>query len=150
MKGASTYSTACNIVNIIPSKTVKTRPKIASFLCPLIILWWAQVTVAPELKRITVFKRGTEKGLSGSIPKGGHTTPISIEGDKLLWKKAQKKEKKNRISDIINNKKPIFNPFTVILVWNPWKVDSLTTSLTHIIKQEITVNNPKNNKISWL
>ena len=43
---------------------------------------------------MTVFKRGTEKGLSGSIPKGGQNTPISIEGDKLLWKKAQKKRKK--------------------------------------------------------
>ena len=117
VKGASTYSTACNIVNTTPSKTVKTRPKIASLLCPLIILWWAQVTVAPELKRIAVFKRGTENGLRGSIPKGGHATPISIEGDKLLWKKAQKKEKKKKISEIINNKNPIFNPLTVIFVW---------------------------------
>jgi len=63
-----------------------------------------------------VFNSGTEKGLRGSIPTGGQITPISTEGDKLLWKKAQKKEKKNNTSDTINNKNPIFNPNTAILV----------------------------------
>lgn len=48
------------------------------------MLWFAHVTVAPELKRIAVFKRGTERGLRSSIPKGGHITPIPTEGDKLL------------------------------------------------------------------
>jgi hypothetical protein len=32
---------------------------------------------------------------------GGHTEPISIVGDKLEWKKAQKKAKKNITSEII-------------------------------------------------
>jgi len=40
--------------------------------------------VAPELNSKAVFKRGTENGFNGSIPTGGHITPISIDGDKLL------------------------------------------------------------------
>jgi len=43
-------------------------------------------------------------------------TPISIAGDKLLWKKAQKKDTKNRISETINSKNPIFKPLTVAFV----------------------------------
>ena len=72
--------------------------------------------MAPELKRIAVFNKGTENGLRGSIPIGGQITPISTEGDRLLWKNAQKKLKKNKTSDTINNKKPIFNPVTVAFV----------------------------------
>ena len=72
-----------------------------------------------------MFNNGTEKGLRGSIPKGGQQTPISIAGDKLLWKNAQKKDKKNKTSETINNKKPIFKPFTVAFVWKPWLVDSV-------------------------
>lgn len=118
--GASMYSKACNAVNIKPSKTVRVKPLTASILLPLTILWWAHVTVAPELNKIAVFRRGTENGFKGSIPIGGHITPISTEGDKLLWKKAQKNDTKNRISDTINNRNPIFKPATVALVWNPW------------------------------
>ena len=103
----------------------------ASSLSPLTILWWAHVTVAPELNNIAVFNRGTEKGFNGSIPKGGQQTPISTAGDKLLWKNAQKNDTKNSTSDTINNKNPIFKPLTVALVWKPWYVDSLTTSLNH-------------------
>lgn len=88
------YSTACKPVNIKPSNTVIIWPDIAWHLWPLIILWFAHVTVAPELKRIAVFKRRTEGGLRSSIPKGGHITPIPTEGDKLLWKNAQKKKRK--------------------------------------------------------
>ena len=115
--GASTYSKACKAVKIIPKKTVKLKPLIASVLLPVTILWWAHVTVAPELSKIAVFKRGTEKGFNGSIPIGGHITPISTEGDKLLWKNAQKKLKKNRTSEAINNKNPNFKPVTAALVW---------------------------------
>jgi len=42
------------------------------------------VTVAPELSKIAVFNKGTEKGFKASIPTGGHITPISTAGDKLL------------------------------------------------------------------
>jgi len=72
--------------------------------------------VAPELNNIAVLSKGIEKGLRGSIPTGGHITPISIEGDKLLWKNAQKKLKKNKTSETINNRNPNFNPVNVALV----------------------------------
>jgi N-glycosylase/DNA lyase len=58
-----------------------------------------------------VFKNGRPQGFIGSIPKGGHIPPIHIDGDKALWKNAQKKEKKNITSDTINNFIPSFNPF---------------------------------------
>lgn len=149
-KGASTYSKACKDVNIIPNKTVKVKLVIASFLLPFTILWWHQVTVAPELNKIAVFNNGTENGFKGSIPTGGHITPNSTEGDKLLWKKAQKKLKKNKTSDNINNKNPIFKPVTADLVWNPWNVASLITSLNQAIIHNKTIKNPNNNKVSWL
>jgi hypothetical protein len=47
-----------------------------------IIEWWAQVTVIPLDKRITVFNNGTEYVESGTIPKGGHVKPNSMVGDK--------------------------------------------------------------------
>lgn len=110
----------CKPVNIIPNKTVKAKLTIASFLFPLIIAWWAQVTVAPELNRTAVFNKGTEKGSKGLTPLGGQTAPISIVGAKLLWKKAQNKEKNKQTSDTINNIIPYFNPRLTINVWCPW------------------------------
>lgn len=68
------------------------------------------MTVTPLARRIPVFKRGICKGLNGEIPAGGHMAPISIVGDKLLWKNAQKKEMKKKISEtmkrIIPHRKP--------------------------------------------
>ena len=148
--GASIYSKACKLVNIKPKITVKVKPVNASFFSPLTILWWAQVTVAPELKSMAVFNKGTEKGLRGSTPKGGHITPISIEGDKLLWKKAQKKDTKKSTSETINNKKPSFKPVTVALVWKPWYVDSLITSFNQINIHKPILNKPTKNKDNWL
>lgn len=92
----------------------------ASFLLPLIIPWCAHVTVAPELNKTAVFNKGTEKGFKGSIPLGGQIAPISIVGAKLLWKKAQKKEKNKQISDKINKIIPYFKPCFTINVWCPW------------------------------
>lgn len=68
------------------------------------------MTVNPDDTKMIVFIRGISKGLKGIIPKGGHSCPISILGAKDEWKYAQKKEKKNKISDTINkiipNRKP--------------------------------------------
>jgi hypothetical protein len=50
--------------------------------------------------------------LKGVIPRGGHSIPISIVGANLLWKKAQKKLKKNNTSDVINRIIPQRNPKT--------------------------------------
>ena len=127
----SKYSIPCNKVKKAPNRTVNVRPFKAWSLSPFTILWWAQVTVAPELSKTAVFKRGTPNGFNAWTPLGGHITPISIEGDKLLWKKAQKKEKKNKISDTMKRINPIFKPFTVATVWKPKNVLSLTTSFNH-------------------
>jgi len=71
------------------------------------------------------------QGFNTIILTGGQIKPIKIDGDKLAWKKAQKKPAKNRTSDPINNIKPNFKPFWTTKVWLPWYVDSLTTSLHH-------------------
>jgi hypothetical protein len=57
-----------------------------------------------------VFNNGTSNAFKGVIPTGGHVEPISIAGPNELWKKAQKNEKKNITSDVINNNIPHFNP----------------------------------------
>jgi hypothetical protein len=52
----------------MPKIIVSDRPPTASFSLPLIIAWWAQVTVAPELSKTAVFNKGTENGFSGLTP----------------------------------------------------------------------------------
>jgi hypothetical protein len=58
--------------------------------------------------------------LNGTIPAGGQFIPISIAGESLLWKNAQKNERKKKISETINKIIPIFSPFITTLVWRPW------------------------------
>lgn len=82
-------------------------------------LWCAHVTVTPEASRMAVFRRGTCRGLNGWIPVGGHVDPNSIVGDSLLWKKAQKNDAKNRISDTMNKIIPHRSPFVTIFVCSP-------------------------------
>ena len=82
------------------------NPLELSLWSPLIKAWWDQVTVIPEERRTIVLRSGTSKGLKGEIPNGGHMAPNSIVGANLLWKKAQKKEEKNKISEIINKTIP--------------------------------------------
>ena len=55
--------------------------------------------------------------LINSPSNGGQTAQICIVGEIDEWKKPQKKPKKNIISDIINNIKPILNPFRTKFVW---------------------------------
>lgn len=88
-----------------------------------------------------VFNRGILKGSNGLIPEGGHFIPISIVGDNLEWKKAQKKEIKKNTSDIIKKIIPHFNPSVTLYVWNPWKVLSREISRHHwyIIIREINI-----------
>jgi len=76
------------------------------------------------------------------IPAGGHTAPISILGLSLLWKKAQKKEKKNRTSETINSTTPNRIPFLKGVVWNPWKVASRITSRHQLNIVKSTNNKP--------
>jgi len=73
-------------------------------------LWCAQVTDTPEASKTAVFSKGTEKGLMGSIPVGGQVHPSSGVGASDLWKKAQKKAKKNITSEVINRIIPHRSP----------------------------------------
>ena len=82
-----------------------------------ISLWWAHVTVTPDAKRTAVFRRGTLKGLSGLIPDGGQQHPNSGVGASLLWKKAQKKAKKNSTSDVMKRIMPHRRPDVTYVVW---------------------------------
>ena len=58
------------------------------------IAWWDHVAVAPEANKIAVLSKGTWNGLNVIMPVGGQQLPISTVGANLLWKKAQKNEKK--------------------------------------------------------
>lgn len=138
------YSKPCNEVKIIAKTTVKNKAKIPSVRLLLTIEWCAQVTVQPDNKRIKVFKNGISHGSKTATPFGGQIEPISTAGAKLLWKKAQKNAKKNKISDIMNKITPYLNPCWTIPVWCPSKVDSLITS-RH--QTNIVVSNSKKLKL---
>jgi len=45
---------------------------------------------------------------------------LSIVGDKLVWKNAQKNDTKNKTSDTMNRIIPHRSPFVTIFVCNPW------------------------------
>jgi len=66
-----------------------------------------------------VLRRGIAKGFKGYTPVGGQAHPNSGVGARLLWKKAQKKAKKNRISEVMNRIMPQRNPFDTKEVWKP-------------------------------
>ena len=68
---------------------------------------------------MAVFNRGIWKGLKGLIPWGGQRDPNSMAGDRLLWKKAQKKDKKKSTSDVINRIIPHRNPTPTFQVCSP-------------------------------
>ena len=78
----------------------------------------ASVNVKPDDKSNIVFKKGSPHGFKTSIPAGGQTAPIQIEGFRLQWKKAQKKPKKNIISDVINKIIPNFKPLWTSGEWH--------------------------------
>ena len=61
--------------------------------------------MAPEERRTTVFRRGTEKAVSDWIPAGGHADPNSIFGDNAQCRYDQKNPRKKKISETI--KRPI-------------------------------------------
>lgn len=103
----------------------------ACFRSPSIMLWWAQVTVTPEESNTAVLRRGTPKGSRGVMPVGGQQPPISGVGARLEWKKAQKKPKKKKTSEVMKRIIPNRRPFCTGGVWCPWKVPSRTISRHH-------------------
>jgi hypothetical protein len=77
------------------------------------------------------------------IPVGGQTPPILNVGERLEWKNAQKKAKKNIISEIINKTIPSLRPLWTIDVCCSSKVASLIISL----HQAYITNNTKNKPV---
>ena len=73
----------------------------------------------PDLSSVSVFSRGIAMGFSGLIPSGGQLAPTSIVGASLLWKNAQKKEKKKSTSEDMNSIIPCFNPVCTLCVCRP-------------------------------
>lgn len=139
---ASMYSIACKAVKYNPNNTVKVKPRVVSVKFFSKIEWWAHVTVTPDLRRIIVLSSGTWNGLKIKIPWGGQNNPNSNVGFNLLWKKAQKNEKKNKTSDVINKIIPHFIPSVTFRVWNPWKVASRVISRHHWYLDRIIVIKP--------
>jgi len=108
---ASLYSNPCSIENNPPSRIVIASDFFLSVMFFIRIEWWHHVTVTPDDRRMIVFRSGMFIGLNGVIPHGGHVAAISIAGEILLWKNAQKNEEKNRTSDAMNRIIPICSPF---------------------------------------
>lgn len=129
---------------------VRVNAWIACFRFPSVMLWWAHVTVTPEAKRIAVFRRGTSRGFRGLIPVGGHCPPSSGVGARLEWKKAQKKPRKKKASDVIKRIMPYRRPFWTVGVWWPWKVLSRTTSRHHCSITRSMERRPIDSKVDEL
>jgi len=84
------------------------------------------------------------------MPNGGQTDPISTLGDNLLWKNAQKKLRKKKISETINNAIPQRSPNSTIEVCKPWIAPSRLISRHHWTITIISNNIPiKNNIIEF-
>jgi hypothetical protein len=97
-------------------------------LSPAKIALWQAVMVTPDDNKIIVFHSGKPQGSKAKIPWGGHEQPIPTDGAKVLWKNAQKKLKKNIISEAINKAIPNLIPSWTLKVWWPSKVDSVMMS----------------------
>jgi hypothetical protein len=67
-------------------------------------------------------------------------------GERLLWKNAQKKEKKKSTSDVINRIIPHRIPLATIDVWSPWKVLSRLMSRHHWMHVIIRIAEPSRNR----
>lgn len=132
-KGACRYSPTWRIVKNTPSVIVINKATHAPVRLPVMILWWLQVRVTPDARRTAVFRRGTLNGSRGVIPVGGQVHPSSGVGARLLWKKAQKNAKKNRISEVMKRTMPNRSPFITGVVWCPINVPSRMISRHHWI-----------------
>ena len=80
---------------------------------------------------MAVLSRGILNGLKGWMPAGGQVAPNSTLGARLEWKKAQKNEKKNNTSDVMNRIIPHWRPTTTREVCIPWYVPSRVVSRHH-------------------
>jgi len=118
-------------------------------------LWWAQVTLTPDLSRIKVLSKGPWKGLKAVSINGGHTPPTSWAGVKEEWKNVQKKAAKKQTSLRMKRSIPNLSPSTIKGEYSP-PTDSDTTSNHHaniwtrrmiiIMKKNTAVLNLNQNK----
>lgn len=111
------------------------------FLC-------AQVTLTPELRRITVFKRGTPNPSITNTPTCGQVPPISDVGIKEKVKKPQKKDPKNITSETINKikakRKAPFKPEVIL----PSRASFTKTKVHRMNTEQNTLNLIKNLSLS--
>jgi hypothetical protein len=131
----------------MPNKTVNNKPWVVWLKLFSINLWWAHVTVNPEVNKINVLSNGICIGLKVWIPFGGHNIPNSIVGDNLLWKNPQKKEIKKKTSEVINKIIPHRRPIVTVYVCNPWKVPSRVISRHHWYIIINVIKDPSKNKL---
>lgn len=99
--------------------------------------------MTPDARSTAVFSRGIENGLIALIPVGGQEHPISGVGASLLWKKAQKKAKKNITSEVMNRMTPNRSPEATRVVWCPMKVASRITSRHHCSMVRLIIVSPR-------
>ena len=125
----SIYSSSCKKEKYIPSKIVIIIPCTLSSHFPTKIEWWPQVREIPLLNKTTVFNKGTENTDKGVMHIGGQTPPVSNLFLNEKEKNLQKKEKKKRISLVINHPIDHLREHSASLVWLP-KLLSLLTSFS--------------------
>ena len=83
--------------------------------------------------------------------KGGQFKPIDWFGERLLWKKVQKKKKKNITSLKINKIIPNWKPFSTVNEWWPRSKDSRLISRNQFnLVHKIKIKENKSGKIKLL
>jgi len=102
---------------------------------------WAHVTLTPEDNKITVFNNGKPNGSKVWIPTGGNWHPALTAGVKALWKKAQKKLTKKKISETINKIIPARKPVLTLDVCCLSILASLTMSINQPATPQISIGN---------
>src|SRR6185437_2923702 len=126
-KAAWLYSHACTQVKVAPSRIVRIRPYFRPLRSFSSSAWCAQVTVVPEVSRISVLSSGRCQGSNASIPLGGQVpgtaqAPIWVpapqpntasrvactasEGNSEELKNAQNQATKNITSEAMNRIMP--------------------------------------------
>ena len=94
-----------------------------------------------------MLSNGNSKGLTASIPVGGHVVPISVLGAKAVWKNVQKIAKKKKASLTINKPTPKFKPLSTAKVWSPKYVASVIISLNQRDIELTKINKDKYKKL---
>src|SRR6201985_568426 len=126
-KAAWLYSQACTQVKVAPSRIVRIRPYFRALRSFSSSAWCAQVTVVPDVSRISVFNSGRCQGSNASMPFGGQVpgtlqAPIAVPApqpkiaSRAAWtgsagnseelKKAQNQATKNITSEAMNRIMP--------------------------------------------